>query len=148
VETIARVDKVRAVRTDSGKTRYVLTDSEGREYTTFRPAIGERALALEGKQARIEYHEEQRGQYLNVYLDAVEPQEGEHGGAADGADEEVEEVAWKTAIDAAPWLIGSDAPKKAIPPEEFFDRIKPFKELVSEDIREAEDDRQNSTEGG
>jgi hypothetical protein len=138
VETIARVEKVRAIPTQSGKTRYVLTDSSGREYTTFRPAIGERAQALEGKQARIEFHEEQRGPYLNVYLDAVEAEET---AGAEDADEEVEETAWKTAIDAAPWLIGSDEPKKPIPPEDLFDQLKPFKDLVSEDIREEEDDR-------
>lgn len=144
METIARIDKVQALRTQSGKTRYVLTDSDGREYTTFRPAIAERALALEGKQARIQFHEEQRGQYLNVYLDAVEEEDDVDG--AEEADEEVEETAWKTAIDAAPWLMGSDEPKTPVPPEELFDRLKPFKDLVSEDIRDEEDD-QDSREG-
>jgi hypothetical protein len=58
------------------------------------------AVAAEGRRARIEFHENQRGQYTNVYLDKVEPT-----GPAEGkADEspEADEVAWKTAIDAAP----------------------------------------------
>jgi hypothetical protein len=46
----------------------------------------------------------------------------------------VEEVAWKTAVDAAPWLLGGE-PEEAVPPEELFERLQPFKERVAEDIR-------------
>jgi hypothetical protein len=46
----------------------------------------------------------------------------------------VEEVAWKTAVDAAPWLLGGE-PEEAVPPEELFERLQPFKERVADDIR-------------
>ncbi len=35
-----RVREVEEVETRTGKTRYVLRDDEGREFTTFRPQIG------------------------------------------------------------------------------------------------------------
>jgi len=47
---------------------------------------------------------------------------------------EVQEVAWKTAVDAAPWLLG-DAPKGGIDADEAFEKLQPFKERVAEDIR-------------
>jgi hypothetical protein len=45
------------------------------EYATFRPEIGRRAQEAPGKRARIEYHEQERDGFQNVYLDAVEPLE-------------------------------------------------------------------------
>jgi hypothetical protein len=57
------------------------------------------AERLEGKRARIEFHEEQRGQFRNVYLDAVDEAEPT---TASEEDTDVDEVAWKAAVDAAP----------------------------------------------
>ncbi len=37
-------------------------------------------------------------------------------------------------MDAAPWLLGGE-PEEAVPPEELFERLQPFKERVAEDIR-------------
>jgi hypothetical protein len=51
----------------------VLEDGHGNEYTTFREGLGEAAEALAGRRAVITYHEEERGQYRNVYLDSVTP---------------------------------------------------------------------------
>ena len=96
---------VRSFETKGGNTRYVVRDERGGEYTTFREQIGAAARAAAGKRARIEYHEQKRGQYTNVYLDAVEPV---GGGAPDGDDTEPEEAAWRTAVDVAPWLVGSE----------------------------------------
>ena len=129
------VESVRTFETRSGSTRYVVADSDGKEYTTFREHIGNAALGLEGKRARIEYHEEKRGNFDNVYLDKIEPAPEEPG--AD--DSEPEEAAWRTAVDAAPWLVGESEPHEAVDPDELFDKLKPFKEKVAEDIREAED---------
>ena len=56
-----------------------------------------------------------------------------------GGGQEAEEVAWRTAVDAAPWLLG-ESPKRSVPPERFFEKLKPFKELVAEDIRDSEDE--------
>jgi hypothetical protein len=135
MEATISVDSVRTFETRSGSTRYVVTDGEGKEYTTFREHIGNAAMALEGKRARIEYHEEKRGQYDNVYLDKIEPAPDEPG-----ADEtEPEEAAWRTAVDAAPWLVGESEPHEAVEPDELFDKLKPFKERVAEDIREADE---------
>ena len=129
MEETVRVRDVKALKTRSGTVRFVLVDDAGREYTTFRPEIGEQARQALGRRARIEFHEQQRGEYTNVYLDAVEPL-----GEAGDEDHEADEVAWKTAVDAAPWLIGESPPKEGVDPEELFEKLQPFKELVAEDI--------------
>jgi hypothetical protein len=123
------VRDVKALKTRSGTVRFVLVDDAGKEYTTFRPEIGEQARQALRRRARIEFHEQQRGDYTNVYLDAVEPLDrpGESGHEAD-------EVAWKTAVDAAPWLLGESPPQEGVDPDELFEKLQPFKELVAEDI--------------
>ena len=130
-EAVVTVTEVKAYKTQSGNTRFVLRDAEGREFTTFREQIARDALAAEGRRARITFHEQQRGNFTNVYLDAVEPLEDERD--SDSA-EAVEEVAWKTAVDAAPWLLGGE-PEEAVPPDELYERLQPFKERVAENIR-------------
>jgi hypothetical protein len=130
-DAVVTVAEVKAFKTQSGNTRFVLRDGEGREYTTFREQIARDAVASEGRRARITFHEQQRGNFTNVYLDGVEPLEEP---AEEGSSEAVEEVAWKTAVDAAPWLLGGE-PEEAVPPEELFERLQPFKERVADDIR-------------
>jgi hypothetical protein len=130
-DAVVTVAEVKAFKTQSGNTRFVLRDDEGREYTTFREQIARDAVAAEGRRARITFHEQQRGSFTNVYLDGVEPlDESEE----EGSSEAVEEVAWKTAVDAAPWLLGGE-PEEAVAPEELFERLQPFKERVADDIR-------------
>jgi hypothetical protein len=136
-ETVTRVDEVKAFRTRSGNTRFVLRDADGNEYTTFREEVARSALAYEGRRARLSYHEEQRGQYRNVYLDAVDAPDAS-GQSADEHADAVEEVAWKTAVDAAPWLVGGE-PEEPVSPEELFELLQPFKERVARDIRSATD---------
>jgi hypothetical protein len=43
-------------------------------------------------------------------------------------------VAWRTAIEAAPWLAREPTPKSELPADELFEKLKPFKDLVEEDI--------------
>jgi hypothetical protein len=132
-EAEVTVADVKAFKTQSGNTRFVLRDTDGREYTTFREEIARQAIAAEGRRARLKFHEQQRGQFTNVYLDAVEVlDDADQATAAEAS--EVDEVAWKTAIEAAPWLLGEE-PKEAVPPDELFDRLQPFKERVADDIR-------------
>ena len=126
------VADVREFETKGGNTRYVVRDSGGDEYTTFREAIGRAALEAKGKRARIEYHEQQRGQYTNVYLDKIEPLAGDHR----DEDTDPEEAGWRTAVDAAPWLVGDSETTEEVPPDELFEKLKPFKDRVAEDIRE------------
>jgi hypothetical protein len=126
------VQEVRAFKTQSGNTRFVLRADDGSEYTTFKEPIAKQAIAAEGRRARIEFHEQERNGFTNVYLDKVEPIE-EEPPSADG--EHAEEVAWKTAVDAAPWLLG-EAPPGGVDPDEAFEKLQPFKERVAEDIRE------------
>ena len=76
-DSVVTVAEVKAFKTQSGNTRFVLRDGEGREYTTFREQIARDAVAAEGRKARITFHEQQRGNFTNVYLDAVEALEGE-----------------------------------------------------------------------
>ena len=130
------VERVEETATRSGNTRYVVRDGDGREYTTFRPAIGREAAAFEGKRARIEFHEEERNGFHNVYLDGIGPAAEPPG---PGGDPDADEAAWSTAIEAAPWLVGSREPEEAVAPEEFFERLEPFKRLVADDIRKGGD---------
>jgi hypothetical protein len=51
-----QVDGVDKTRTRNGNTRWVLRDADGREFTTFRPRIGEAAEGYQGKPAHIEFH--------------------------------------------------------------------------------------------
>jgi hypothetical protein len=128
---------VRTYETRGGNTRYVVRDADGGEYTTFRQAIGERARELNGQRVELEFHEEQRSQYNNVYLDRVQAAR-----SGEDAEEttEPEEAAWRTAVEAAPWLVGESEPHSATPPEELYEKLKPFKDRVSEDIKRAADE--------
>jgi hypothetical protein len=134
MEKTARIREVQTLQTRSGNTRFVVRDEDGDEYTTFREEIGKAALSAQGRRARLEYHEQQRNGFRNVYLDSVDPVADDSG----GDDERVDEVAWKTAVDSAPWLLGSTPPDREVPPEELFEKLQPFKELVAEDIKDGE----------
>jgi hypothetical protein len=137
MEKIVEVTGVKEFQTQSGNTRWVLVDQDGNEYTTFRPEIGRRAREAEGRPARIEFHEQEKRGFRNVYLDKVEPTGAPTSGNSDDSPE-ADEVAWKTAIDAAPWLLGGTAAEREVPPEELFDKLKPFKDLVEHDIEDEE----------
>ncbi|MFL6013117.1 MAG: hypothetical protein ACJ74P_02250 [Gaiellaceae bacterium] len=133
-EAVVQVAEVKAFQTKSGNVRYVLRDADGNEYTTFREEIARTAVAAEGKRARIEFHEQQRGEFTNVYLDKVEalPEDDEAQASS------VDEVAWKTAMDAAPYLLPGDAVEREIPADELFEKLQPFKDRVAEDIESSD----------
>ena len=136
-----KIVTVEETQTRSGHTRFTVKDESGGEYTTFREQIGAAAKAAQGRRARIEYHEAQRNGFTNVYLDRVEPIVGSgEEDVVEGEGAEPEEVGWQAATEAAPWLVGSDKPKEAVDPEELFERLKPFKDLVAQDIRDADDE--------
>jgi hypothetical protein len=139
METVTTIEEVRTFETRGGNVRYVVRDAAGKEYTTFREAIGKRASELEGQPVRLEYHQEQRGQYTNVYLDKVEAAPGE---PAEGQNTDPDEAAWRTAVDAAPWLVGESDPHAKTAPEELYETLKPFKDKVAEDIKESQGDDQ------
>jgi hypothetical protein len=132
VEAEIHVQKVEPLETRTGKTMYVVRDSDGKEYTTFRPAIGQEAAKYEGRRARIEYHEQERNGFQNVYLDAIAPA-AEQPEPASSTDPE--EAAWRTAVEAAPWVLGTNEPDHEVPPEELYEKLEPFKRLVADDIR-------------
>jgi hypothetical protein len=135
-----QIASVKTAQTRNGNTRWTVVDAGGAEYTTFRPAIGQAAEQAEGRRVRLSFHEEERNGFRNVYLDGVEvlPQPAASSDAP--ADSDPEEAAWRTAVDAAPYLLGEDARDGEIAPEEAFEKLKPFKDLVSEDIRSGPDD--------
>ena len=134
-----QIAAVEAVETRSGKTRYVVRDTDGREYTTFRPAIGREAAKFEGRRAHIEFHEEDRNGFHNVYLDGISEGAAEPEAPA-GSSTDPDEAAWSTAVEAAPWVLGSSEPDREVPPDELYEKLEPFKRLVAEDIRKGGDD--------
>jgi hypothetical protein len=138
MEVEARIESVERTQTRGGNTRFVVRDDAGREFTTFRPAIGEEAARLEGRRARIEFHEEDRHGFHNVYLDGVAALADEPASTGGGTD--ADEVAWSTAVEAAPWVLGSSEPEREVPPEELFEKLEPFKRLVADDIRKGGDE--------
>ena len=139
MEALTTITEARAIQTRRGTVRYVVRDSDGNEYTTFREAIGNRARELEGRRVRLEFHEEQRGEYRNVYLDEVEPASAGEG-RAERLDTDPEEAAWRTAVDAAPWLVGESDPQGKTAPEELYETLKPFKDRVAGDIKDSDGD--------
>jgi hypothetical protein len=136
VDAEVDITSVETSETRNGNRRWVVRDGEGREYTTFRPEIGEEAERFRGQRARITFHEQQRGTFLNVYLDAIAPATGASAADSDvSADSDPDEVAWNTAVEAAPWLLGTSEPQSALEPDELYEKLEPFKQRVSEDIR-------------
>jgi hypothetical protein len=152
MEVVSVLEDVRSFETRRGNARYVARDSDGNEYTTFREAIGERAKELKGQRVRITYHEEERGQYTNVYLDQLEPvpdpgaaPSGATGSDADaGSATDAEEAAWRTAVEAAPWLVGK--PAKEVPPDELYEKLKPFEDRVATDIQASRSEEREEPE--
>jgi hypothetical protein len=132
------IASVKTNETRNGNTRWTVRDDQGREYTTFREAIGRAAEAAEGRPAKIRFHEDERNGFRNVYLDEVQPLRSARatsGAGAAASDSDPEEAAWRTAVEAAPYLLGDEGRDGEVPPEEAFEKLKPFKDLVSEDIR-------------
>jgi len=129
------IASVKTNETRNGNTRWTVTDDSGTEYTTFRPPIGQAAEQAEGSRARISFHEEERNGFRNVYLDKVEPAPAQAPTASARSDSDPDEAAWRTAVDAAPYLLSEEEAAGEISPQEAFEKLKPFKDLVSEDIR-------------
>lgn len=129
------IRSVERVRTRSGNIRFVVRDADGREFTTFREKIGEEAERYQGQHAHIEYHEEDRAGFHNIYLDRIRPAPATDTTDTDTTDTDPEEAAWRTAVEATPWLVGSGEPEREVPPDELFERLKPFKDRVADDIR-------------
>ena len=140
VETETTITAVERSETRNGNTRFVVRDADGREYTTFRPSIGEQAERAQGKRATLEYHEQERNGFQNVYLDAVKPAAEPEPAPAAQNDSDPDEVAWNTAVEAAPWLLGSSEPEEALVPDELYEKLEPFKQRVAEDIRDGGED--------
>jgi hypothetical protein len=138
MQTETQIESVEKSETRNGNTRWVVRDAEGNEYTTFRPQIGEAAERVEGKRATLEYHEQERNGFQNVYLDAVRPAAEPEEAA--GGDSDPDEVGWSTAVEAAPWLLGSSEPKEELEPDELYEKLEPFKRRVADDIRHGGDD--------
>ena len=136
METETQIASVQKSETRNGNTRWVVRDADGKEYTTFRPQIGEQAERFEGKRATLEFHEQERNGFQNVYLDAVQAAPEPEAG---GGDSDPDEVAWNTAVEAAPWLLGSSEPKEELEPDELYEKLEPFKRRVADDIRHGGD---------
>ena len=128
MEVVSTLEDVRCFETRSGNARFVARTAEEDEYTTFHEKTGERAQKLKGRRVRISYHEVQRGRYTNVYLDEID----EVPGTGQTTVSDVEEAAWRTAVEAAPWLVGQ--PDGTVEPEQFYEKLKPCEQRVADDI--------------
>src|SRR5919197_5379531 len=120
----ATITSVETSQTRSGNTRWAVKDDQGREYTTFRPAIGRAAEAAEGRRARISFHEDERNGFRNVYLDGVRPLRqskaaAESGAGPGAADSDPEEAAWRMAVEDAPYHLGEEREGEATPEAPF-----------------------------
>src|SRR3954469_16257034 len=135
MEAEVKVDAVDRKETRNGNVRWVVRADDGREFTTFRPRIGEEAERHQGRRARVTFHEEERNGFQNVYLDGIELLPGGDADTGSAADSDPDEVAWNTAVEAAPWLLGTSEPDKAIEPDELYEKLEPFKRRVADDIR-------------
>jgi hypothetical protein len=124
VETQTTITAVERSETRNGNTRFVVRQAERNQ----------------GKRATLEYHEQERNGFQNVYLDAVKPAAEPEPAAAAQNDSDPDEVAWSTAVEAAPWLLGSSEPEEALEPDELYEKLEPFKQRVAEDIRDGGDD--------
>jgi hypothetical protein len=133
------VREVKALKTRAGNTRFVLVDADGNEYTTFKENVAAKLPGVEGRRARIEFHEQERNGFTNVYLDDVAPLEEQNADTTATA-ASVDEVAWKTTVDAAPYLLDEAAVRDEVPAEELFAKLQPFKQLVADDIERPNDD--------
>lgn len=134
-----RVREVKALKTRGGNTRFVLVDDDGNEYTTFKERVAAKLPGVDGRRARIEFHQQERDGFTNVYLDDVTPLDDDRDQRHD-APAQADEVAWKTAVDAAPYLLDAEAVEEEVPPEELFAKLQPFKQLVADDIESGDDD--------
>ena len=120
--------------------RYVIRDSDGNEYTTFREAIGE---GLSSSKARGRESNITRRNGGNTRT-SISTRSSRPGRAIRLESTDPEEAAWRTAVDAAPWLVGESEPHEEVPPDELYDKLKPFKERVAEDIKEHDDATEDS----
>ena len=135
-EEEVRVAEVRAFKTKSGNTRFVLVDDQGKEYSTFKEQIAAKLPGLEDKRVRITWHEQQREGFTNVYLDDIELLDSPDP----SGEREADEVAWKTAMEAAPYLLDPEAVERELSPRDLFAKLQPFKELAAEDIESSNAD--------
>ena len=91
-------------------TRYDIKDAGGNKYQTFSDALGQKAHELKGKSAKVTYHEEERGGYVNKVVDGIEAAGSETAQAAPSQDEfrrSKEEMRRTEAVKAAATLIAS-----------------------------------------
>jgi hypothetical protein len=49
-----------------------------------------------------------------------------------------DEAAWRTAVEAAPRLVGESEPQEQLPAEELYSKLTPFKEQLADHIRESD----------
>jgi hypothetical protein len=130
MEAVVKIVEVERSETRNRNVRFTVRDADGHEYVTFRPPIGEQAERCKSKKAVIEFHEEQRNGFTNVYLDRVELAK-DQGSDDEPAGENADAAAWETAAEAAPLIVGD----KQVSGEELFEALKPFKDRVADDIR-------------
>jgi len=63
--------KSELVGKEKKRTIWKLTDGNGKVYSTFKAELGNSAIGFEGGPAKIEFTEEQKGEWTNRYLESI-----------------------------------------------------------------------------
>ena len=85
---------------------------------------------------RLEYHEDERNGFKNVWLDKVTGIAEPERAGGEGSSTDPDESAWNTAIEAAPWVLGTNEPDRGgARPRSSSRSSSPSSAFVAEDIR-------------
>ena len=113
MEADVRIDKVDAVQTRGGNTRYVIRDDQGREYTTFRPDHRDARQRNSRAGARTSSFTRTSATVSRTSISTGSPRAAESSAPLTATDPD--ESAWSTAVEAAPWVLGSREPEREVP---------------------------------
>jgi hypothetical protein len=137
-ELDVEVREVKALTTRSGNTRFVLVDEGGNEYSTFKErsrATRSRPSASGLASSTTRTSGTASGTSISTVSSRSTPATATTAAASTTGARSRRSRGGP--IDAAPYLVGER--EAELPPEELFDRLQPFNELVADDIRDGDE---------
>ena len=120
MEIETKVESVEQSQTRGGNTRYTVRDAEGREFATFARdrRAGDTLLRGPPRPDRVPRGRPQR---LPQRVSGRDLSGERARPRAPEPRTDPDEVAWSTAVEAAPWVLGSNEPEREVAPEELFE---------------------------